>query len=324
MGGGSSIHRTFGSKSNAEFVSSLRSNLDEQSSSEHTNGESNGNGNGTTTPSKLHYKTWTKLSSDGKELQVPSLELASSGLEEEREQYDITLKLFYLPGGSNDSASRTTQTREAINLVLKELGVSSADLLIVSFPGIYFDEQEDCPSKISTRGPVESEPEGIDNILESWKAVEALKDEGLVNKLGVAEFGAERLAMFLEGTTRRPTVNQINLRDCCSVPRDLLALAKSKGVELLVHNDCSNILPRGTLRELLGPGPDGAGVLAPSTKLGDKRKSLHGEGQTNGVTDQASLQGEVQPQWVVKYTAVVKNRGIVENKGYFACAELEN
>jgi hypothetical protein len=27
---------------------------------------------------------------------------------------------------------------------------------------------------------------------------------------------------------------------------------------------------------------------------------------------------------VVKYTAVVKNRGIVENKGYYACAELEN
>jgi glutamate--cysteine ligase regulatory subunit len=174
MDGGSSIHRSFGSKSNAEFVSSLRSNLDEQSSYEHTNGETNGNG--ATPPTKSHYKTWTKLSSDGKELQIPSLELASSGLEEEREQYDITLKLFYLPGGSNDLASRTTQTREAINLVLKELGISSVDLLIVSFPGIYFDEQEDCPSKISTRGPVESEPEGIDNILESLMAVDALKE----------------------------------------------------------------------------------------------------------------------------------------------------
>ena len=70
MDGGSSIHRSFGSKSNAEFVSSLRSNLDEQSSYEHTNGESNGNGNGATTPSKSHYKTWTKLSSDAASVEV--------------------------------------------------------------------------------------------------------------------------------------------------------------------------------------------------------------------------------------------------------------
>jgi glutamate--cysteine ligase regulatory subunit len=34
------------------------------------------------------------------------------------------------------------------------------------------------------------------------------------------------------------------------------------------------------------------------------------------------LQGDVAPQWVVKYTAVVKDRGVVENKGYFAVAEL--
>ena len=30
----------------------------------------------------------------------------------------------------------------------------------------------------------------------------------------------------------------------------------------------------------------------------------------------------MQPLWVVKYTAVVKNRGVVENKGYFAVAEM--
>lgn len=322
MAAGSSVRRSVGNKSNAEFVSSLRANLTEHSSSNQENGTTNGNGAGP--HASLPYKAWMQRSSDGTELQIPRLDSADIGLEEEPEQYDITVKLFYLPGGSNDSSSRTTQTREAVNLVLKELGVSHIDLLIVSFPGIYFDEQEDCPNKISTRGPVESEPEGIDSILESWKAVETLKEEGLVNKLGVAEFGAERLAMFLEGTTRRPVVDQINLRDCCSVPRELMSLAKSKGIELLVHNDCSNILPRGTLRELLGPGPDGVGVLAPSSKVGDKRKSLHGEAQTNGSSGQDTLQGEVQPQWVVKYTAVVKDRGIVENKGYFACAELEN
>jgi glutamate--cysteine ligase regulatory subunit len=45
---------------------------------------------------------------------------------------------------------------------------------------------------------------------------------------------------------------------------------------------------------------------------------LAGEGNEDG------LKGDVEPQWVVKYTAVVKDRGVVENKGYFAVAELKD
>lgn len=198
----------------------------------------------------------------------------------------------------------------------------SIDLLIISFPGIYFDEEEDCPDKISTRGPVEAEPEPLESQIETWKTLEELQKEGIVRKLGIAEFGHDRLETFLANTTTRPSVDQINLRDCCSVPKNLLKLAKSSHVELLVHNDSSNILPRGTLRELLGPGPKGAGVLAEPTKTGDKRKSLHGDEVQNGDSVGDGLKGEVQPLWVVKYTAVVKNRGVVENKGYFAVAEL--
>jgi len=251
-------------------------------------------------------------------LQIPRLDFSASALEEEREQYDITLKLFYLPGAS--ATVRAAETKEALQLVLQELHMPSIDLLILSFPGIYFDEQEDCPDKISTRGPVESEPEAIETQIEAWKALEALHDEGLVKKLGIAEFGAERLGQFMGKTRVRPSVDQINLRDCCSVPKDLLAMAKSKRVELLVHNDCSNILPRGTVRELLGPGAGGANVLSEPSKAGDKRKSLHGEA-TNGASTEG-LAGKVTPLWVIKYTAVVKNRGVVEKKGYFACAEL--
>jgi len=101
-----------------------------------------------------------------------------------------------------------------------------------------------------------------------------------------------------------------------------MALAKSRSVELLVHNDCSNVLPRGTVRELLGPGPAGAGILAEPARVGDKRKSLHGEEHHNGRAVDG-VQDEVLPQWVIKYTAVVRNRGVVENKGYFAMAQLK-
>jgi glutamate--cysteine ligase regulatory subunit len=316
---GSSIRRDPTQKSNTELVSSFRANF--TAHSHPANGHLNGTGNGHIIP-RSNYKEWTHMADDGRqELEVPALDFEHSALQEEREQYDITVKLFYLPGAPIEK--RETQTREAVKLVLKELHMPSIDLLIISFPGIYFDEEEDCPDKISTRGPVEAEPEPLESQIETWRTLEALQEEGVVKKLGIAEFGHDRLMSFLEETKVRPSVDQINLRDCCSVPRSLLTLAKSKGVELLVHNDCSNILPRGTLRELLGPSKDGAGVLAEPTKTGEKRKSLHGEEVKNGDAQGEGLKGDVQPLWVVKYTAVVKNRGVVENKGYFAVAELQ-
>ena len=104
----------------------------------------------------------------------------------------------------------------------------------------------------------------------------------------------------------RPVVDQINIKDCCNVPPPLAQLAKDRDMELLVHSDCTDILPKGTLRELLGRSDQGAGIL---TDVGSE--------------DGQGLHGDLNPRWVIKYTAVVANRGVIENKGYFACAELE-
>lgn len=246
-------------------------------------------------------------------MEVPQLDFADSALEEEREQYDITLKLFFLP--SSNPKDRHLQIEEALQLVLKELHMPSVSLLIVSFPGVYFDEGDDSPERAATREPVESTPEALQEQILTWRALERVHQEGLIERLGVAEFGHDRLEAFLSFVKVRPSVNQINLRDCCSVPKDLLALAKSNKIELLVHNDCSNILPRGTLRELLGPS--GAAVLAETVESGPKKEARDGE-----IHVEAGIPGEVSPQWVVKYTAVVRNRGVVENKGYFAAAEV--
>jgi glutamate--cysteine ligase regulatory subunit len=99
-------------------------------------------------------------------------------------------------------------------------------------------------------------------------------------------------------------VDQINLKDCCVVPKSLILYAKQEKIQLLTHNDCNDILPVGTTRELLGPADKGAGILASAPDAND------------------GIQGHVEPQWVVKYTAVVKDRGVVENKGYFALADV--
>lgn len=301
-GGPSVIRRPFFEKSNTELTSSLRANFTAHQSSTPTP-------NGTT--AQPSYKAWTTQSNAA--LFIPTH--TPSPLSEPRDSYDITVKLFYLPSIPTDQ--RCAQTREAIELVLKELGTSSIDLLIVSFPGISFDAEDDnsdfedppsapqSASENNDSGGLDSEspPEDIETMITTWRTLEKLQEEGLVSKLGIAEFGVTRLSKFLEQTKTQPSVNQINVRDCCVVPKPLILYAKQQRIELLTHNDCTNILPRGTLRQILGSGQVGSGVLA-------------GDGNDHG------LEGDVEPQWVVKYTAVVKDRGVVESKGYFAAAEL--
>lgn len=300
-GGPSIIRRPTVEKSNTELTNSLKTNI--TLSQEALTATTNGNGhitNGSPLAEKrqLPSSTWTTRE-DGV-LYVPSLDFSTSGLAEERSQYDITVKLFYLP--NVPTSRRCEHTEEAISLVLKELHSSSIDLLIVSFPDISFDADDE-GEEMEENLDGNKETEQIENILKTWRTLEALHEKGTIAQLGLAEFGSERLQRFLPRTKVRPSVDQINVRDCCVVPKSLILYAKQEGIELLTHNDCTNILSKGTVRELLGPGPKGAGVLA-------------------GPNGEGGLKGDIEPQWVVKYTAVVRDRGVIENKGYFALANL--
>lgn len=196
--------------------------------------------------------------------------------------------------------------QEAISLVLRELHMPSIDLLIVSFPGVSFDADDEEENEEQPNWTQDGDSEDVNAMVETWKALEHLHEKGLALQIGVSEFGNERLEKFLPRTKVRPSVDQINVRDCCVVPKSLILYAKQERIELLTHNDCTNVLPSGTVRELLGSGEKGAGVLAGPNEESD------------------GLKGDVEPQWVVKYTAVVRDRGVIESKGYFAMAEVRD
>ncbi|KAG2019383.1 hypothetical protein GB937_005297 [Aspergillus fischeri] len=290
--GGSSVIRHPGTtKSNVELINSLRANF--QAAQQLAAADE------TETKPTERYKAWTSMQDDA--LYIPAIDFSQNGLAEERSQYDITVKLFYLPG--IPVSRRCAHTRQAIDLVLKELHVDSIDLLIVSFPGILFDAEDDSEEEVSSDDGSE-EPDDFDSIIQSWRTLEGLHEKGMIAQLGVAEFGSDRLARFLPHTKVKPSVDQINLKDCCVVPKSLILYAKQENIQLLTHNDCNDILPVGTTRELLGPGEKGAGILASAPDADD------------------GIKGDVEPQWVVKYTVVVKDRGVVENKGYFALADV--
>lgn len=228
---------------------------------------------------------------------MPRIDRSSGGLQEDESRYEITVKLFFLP--TSAVADRARYARESLAMVCRELRVQQVDLLVVSFPGMSFvgDGEWEADKANASQGNDDEEAA-------TWAALESLHVEGLVRNLGIAEFGSDKLARFLRLIRIRPTVDQINIKNCCNVPPPLMKLAKEEGIELLVHSDCTDVLPQGTLRELLGQGPRGAGVLADP------------DNETGG------LQGDLTPQWVMKYTAVVRDRGVIEDKGYFASAEL--
>lgn len=292
MSAGPSIIRKPGAnRSNLELVNSLRDHFsdaqrDYATLSTTQNGLSNGTGS---------TEVWTQR--DGNVLYLPRINWQAAGLQEEASEYEITVKLFFLPGIS--ALERDQYVTDALDLVRKELRIQTIDLLIVSFPGMSFEGscEWEADKKNAQQGNLEEE-------VATWKVFEELHKQGLIKRLGVAEFGGEKLGAFIKRTSVRPAIDQINLKNCCDVPPPLKKLAEDEGVELHVHSDCTDILPRGTLRELLSHGPQGAGVLANTTQNG------------------AGLSGEINPQWVVRYTAYVHSRGVIENKGYFAGAEL--
>ena len=296
-GGPPIVRRPALEKSNVELINSLRSNIlasknaftpstVDSSPTDYKNSDCN--------PATPPYSEWT--SRENGSLFVPAVDFSQTGLAEERSQYDITVKLFFLP--STSASERCKHAQEAMDLVLRELHMASVDLLIVSFPGVSFDADDDDED--------DAEGHDIGAMTKTWKALEFLHDKGIAHQIGLSEFGTERLKRFLPTTRIKPSVDQINVKDCCVVPKPLILFAKEENIELLTHNDCTNILPSGTIRELLGPSEKGAGVLA---RDGDEADGLS---------------GDIKPQWVVKYTAVVRDRGVIEYKGYFAMAEVRN
>ena len=168
-GGPSIIRRPTSEKSNVELINSLRSNFmaSKQDFASTANGATDqASGMEKLRPDIIPYPAWTAYK-DGS-LFVPFINFTQTGLIEEGSQYDITVKLFFLP---NTSASdRCRHAKEAVALVLKELHMDSIDLLIVSFPGVSFDADDEEEDEDLQSG----EGEDLDAMVQTWRALENL------------------------------------------------------------------------------------------------------------------------------------------------------
>lgn len=126
----------------------------------------------------------------------------------------------------------------------------------------------------------------LDVIKPYWTCLEELVDSEAVLSLGIADLNKSLLEQLYNWARVKPHINQVNLESCCVMPKDLVEYAKDNDIQLLTHNDPRDILPTKSFQELI------------STNTTEK----DGEGW--------------DPLWVLRYSVLVKCRGIIKTKGY--------
>ncbi|MCU1508455.1 MAG: aldo/keto reductase [Glaciihabitans sp.] len=124
--------------------------------------------------------------------------IAASGIP--REELFITTKLFNTDQG-------TDTAHAAIDLSLSKLGLDYVDLYLIHWP---------TPKR--------------DLYLESWLALEQIRDAGKSRSIGVSNFQLDHLQRVIDGSNTVPAVNQIELHPAFSQPA-LRAFHRKNGIE---------------------------------------------------------------------------------------------
>ncbi|KAK9460887.1 uncharacterized protein V1516DRAFT_637077 [Lipomyces oligophaga] len=204
-----------------------------------------------------------------------------------QKKFELSAKLFF-PTGSSTSA-RIRALDSALRRLSAEISSSApfTTSLILSFPEITFSDNDDDDDD-EDRNLDQSSGLAHD-ILDVWSSASQLAAKYGIQNLGVSEFSTARLAALVTFSEKSglavPTVNQINIRDCCVLPPSLISLAKKSGVKLLAHNDTLDVLPVEEVPGLVG--------LLGVTTLDDWNW-----------------------QWLLKITGVVADRGVVYSQGW--------
>ncbi|GAA95270.1 hypothetical protein E5Q_01926 [Mixia osmundae IAM 14324] len=328
-------------KSNSELVYSLRTLLEtslplpqcpSSCASESSKAESSSIEPMQTNGSQTNIEAgWCAWSPKERALSIPSpLSLDHDLTTEQRDSLDITAKFFYLNPHTSSSIPHLDPewVEQAVQQFTLATGLNEIDLLILSLPGVVYDEDDPdggCLENKKRREKGETsglfqqlDERGQEDVFARLRPVwESMSTNPSLRSLGLSEFSSARMKRFLLDelptytvppprsapasgeimSIRRPRVNQINLRDCCSVSPEDMAIMKDNKIDLLTHSDCSDLLPPATFSALL----DEFGSRLP--------KALIGEGSSWGTVN-----------WVLKYTIVYKTRNVVADKGYIVHA----
>lgn len=194
---------------------------------------------------------------------------------DEREKLKFSVKIFL-------TQWRTELIRQAVDQVCQSLEVRSLDSVIISFPMT--------PLVDVTNNNNGSMPE-FSKVKMIWKELEHLVEAGYISHIGVTDFDKSGLEELCKSSKIKPSIDQIGLSNCCTVPADLIEFSKEYDIELLSHNDTPEILTTRSFQSLM----------------------------QDTIPDMNSR--EWSPSYVARYSVILRCRGIVEAKGYVVGAE---
>ena len=143
--------------------------------------------------------------------------IAASGIP--REELFVTTKLW-------NSDQGTQSAFDAVDLSLEKLGLESVNLYLIHWP----------------------RPD-LDKYLETWLALEQIKESGRATSIGVSNFHVEHLERVIAGSSTVPAVDQIELHPGLA-QKEIRSFAASKGI----HIESWGPLGQGKY-DLFGMGP---------------------------------------------------------------------
>ncbi|XP_019386628.1 PREDICTED: glutamate--cysteine ligase regulatory subunit [Crocodylus porosus] len=124
-----------------------------------------------------------------------------------------------------------------------------------------------------------------------WQELENLVQNEKIVAIGTSDLDKTLLEQLYLWAQVKPSSNQVNLASCCVMPPDLTAFAKEFDIQLLTHNDPKELLCEASFQEALQESIQNSQAL------------------------------EWTPLWLLRYSVIVKSRGIIKYKGYILQAK---
>ncbi|KPP72766.1 glutamate--cysteine ligase regulatory subunit-like [Scleropages formosus] len=127
-----------------------------------------------------------------------------------------------------------------------------------------------------------------------WMELEGLVQSSKIAAIGTSDLDKLLLEQLYMWAQIKPSSNQVNLASCCVMPPDLTAFAKEYDIQLLTHNDPKELISAASFQKAIQEGT----------------QKLEG--------------ADWELQWVLRYSVIVKSRGIIRSKGYLLQARRNN
>ncbi|KAJ1173529.1 hypothetical protein NDU88_005361 [Pleurodeles waltl] len=131
----------------------------------------------------------------------------------------------------------------------------------------------------------------LEHLQPYWEELERLVQNKKIAAIGTSDLDKALLEQLYLWAQVKPNSNQVNLASCCVMPPDLTEFAKQFDIQLLTHNDPKELLSESSFQETI----------------------------KEAVEDSRS--NEWTPLWLLRYSVIVKSRGIIKSKGYILQAK---